>query len=93
MKTDNKPERKDYCGPWWMPSWMRKLLSGKFNASCRIHDRDYSPSTKFTRKEADVRFKDHMLRQSKDSKKWKMISYIYYMFVRIGGSLSFKKDK
>lgn len=83
-------ERKDYCGPYWMPSWLRKLLSSKFNASCKIHDLDYT-SSKFTQKEADVRFLIHMIRQAKTSKFWRFIATLYYLAVRIGGKFSWRR--
>ena len=87
-----KKERKDYCGPFWMPKFMRIWLSDKFNASCKIHDMDYG-SKKFTRKEADVRFLEHMTRQAKDSKWWKFVAKGYYYAVRLGGKLSWDRAK
>lgn len=89
----DKKERKDYCGPWWMSQWMREKLSDKFNASCKIHDLDYHATTKFSRDEADSRFKKHMLRQAKDSKRWKITAHIYYLAVRLMGIFSYKRKE
>jgi hypothetical protein len=86
-------KRKDYCGPYWMPKWLRRILSNKFNASCKIHDLDYA-TTRFTRDEADARFQDHMNKQAKNSLKWRLVAFIYYVMVRIGGKLSWgRKSK
>lgn len=85
-------ERKDYCGPYWMPRWFRRMLSNKFNASCKIHDMDYN-SKKYSRDEADARFQDHMNKQSKHSLKWRFTAFVYYVLVRLGGKLSWDKAK
>ena len=34
--------QKYHCGPENAPKWVRRILSYKFNASCKIHDMDYS---------------------------------------------------
>lgn len=85
-------ERKDYCGPYWMPSWMRKHFSKKFNASCKIHDLDYA-STKFSRDQADARFHDHMNRQAEHSLYWRTIAFFYYIAVRLAGKWSWGRKK
>jgi len=82
-----KTKRKDYCGPNWMPSCIRRIFSNKFNASCKIHDMDYE-SKEYSRDEADARFQDHMNRQAKHSLKWRFIAFCYYFIVRLGGKLS-----
>lgn len=83
-------ERKDYCGPYWMPSFLRRAISSKFNASCKIHDMDYM-SKKYSRSEADLRFRDHVLRQAGNSRFWRVIGRIFYGMVRIGGRFSYGK--
>lgn len=55
--------RKDYCGPSYFPKFIRRFLSNKFNASCKIHDKDYDYSG-LTRKESDKRFLKNCLKQS-----------------------------
>ena len=86
-----KLERKDYCGPYWVPSLLRRLVSNKFNASCKIHDMDYE-SQKYSRYESDVRFKQHSLRQAKSSKFWRAVAILFYIMVRIGGRISYGKS-
>jgi len=80
-------EKKYYCGALWVPRWIRKILSIKFNASCKIHDLDYS-STRFDREEADTRFLLHMIRQSKNSFSCEVVATMYYLFVRMLGKFT-----
>ena len=77
-----------YCGAWWTPKWARRILSLKFNASCKVHDLDYD-TTKYSREEADTRFLLHMIRQSKKSLFFEVLATIFYLFVRILGKLSY----
>ena len=81
---------KYYCGPFWFPKWARKILSTKFNASCKIHDLDYK-TARFNRDEADARFQDHMNRQAEMHYGWRLWAFIYYSMVRLGGRLSWKR--
>jgi len=85
-----KKDRKDYCGPYWMPSFLRKAVSSKFNASCKIHDMDYA-SRQYSRSEADKRFREHSLRQAGSHKGWRILARIFYLLVRIGGRISYGK--
>lgn len=80
-------KEKYYCGATWTPKWIRRILSIRFNASCKIHDLDYE-STRFDREEADTRFLLHMIRQSKGNIFWEIIATIYYIFVRMLGKLT-----
>lgn len=81
-------KNKYHCGSWWTPKFLRKVLSIRFNASCKVHDMDYY-TTKFTREEADTRFLLHMVRQAKGSVFWETVATMFYIFVRILGKLSF----
>ncbi|NVM37758.1 MAG: hypothetical protein HWN81_19355 [Candidatus Lokiarchaeota archaeon] len=83
---------KYYCGSWWTPRWVRRILSVKFNASCKVHDLDYH-TTKFTREEADTRFLLHMVKQAKGSIFWEIIATLFYIFVRMLGKLSYGVNK
>lgn len=85
--------RKVACGPWWMPKFIRRFLSSRFNSSCIIHDRDYE-TKKYTQKEADKRFLKHMLKQS-EGKFFltKVLAYSFYFAVRVGGRFSYGKKK
>ena len=73
-----------------MPKCLRKILSTKFNASCKVHDLDYT-TAKYNRDEADARFQDHMNRQARHSLWWRFIAFSFYLAVRVGGKLSWKK--
>ena len=84
--------RSDYCGPFWMPSFLRKWASSKFNASCKIHDMDYG-SPKYTQKDADSRFLYHMMKQASGSMFWIIVAFCFYLMVRAGGWISYKKTK
>jgi len=83
-------ERKDYCGPYWLHPKIRRLLSIKFNASCKIHDEDYENAI-FTQKQADRRFISHTLRQSKGNILWILVGVLMYIGVRLGGWISYGK--
>jgi len=75
-------KRPYWCGPAWLPRPIRKLASVRFNASCRLHDRDYDRG--IDRQTADRRFYDHMLRQSKSTAD-RIQAGIYYGAVRAFG--------
>jgi len=88
----NNDKNTYYCGAWWTPKLIRRILSIRFNASCKVHDLDYK-TTRFTREEADARFLLHMLRQAKGSMFWKMMANLFYFSVRILGKLSYGMSK
>ena len=88
----NHKKTKYYCGSWWVPRFIRKILSIKFDASCRIHDLDYRHK-EFKREEADTRFLFHMIRQSKNSVFWEFIATAFYIFVRVLGKLSWIRNR
>jgi hypothetical protein len=79
--------QKYYCGPRWLPGFAKRILSYKFNASCKVHDSNYE-SHCFTRIETDIRFLKNMMDQSDGSLFWEMIAMIYFLIVRICGRLS-----
>jgi len=84
--------KKYYCGPYWIPSKVRRIVSSKFNASCKIHDMDYE-SMKYGQKQADKRFRAHALRQAGNHIGWRIVARLFYIMVRVGGKLSYgKKD-
>ena len=88
-----QPEKqKYYCGAWWVPKFIRKILSFKSNASCKIHDLDYI-SKDITREESDVKFLLNMIRQSNGSAFFEICATFFYIFVRILGKLSWRKHK
>ena len=83
--------KKHYCGPYWMPKFMRKWLSGKFNASCRLHDIHYEKMN-YSRREADQIFLKNCLAQS-NSSGTDIIAALFFIAVVIGGRLSYGKKK
>ena len=83
----NKQKERYHCGSWWLPKWVRKILSVKFNASCYIHDLDYK-RTRTEKEEADTRFLLNMIKQSKGSIFLEIIATIFYIIVRILGIFS-----
>jgi len=84
--------KKYYCGPYWLPKWAQKILSYKFNASCKVHDLDYA-SKKFTQQETDIRFLTNMIKQCKGRFFWEVFACILFIAVRIGGKLSWDNAK
>lgn len=81
---------KYYCGPWWAPNWINRILSYKFNMSCKVHDQDYS-SRRMTRYEADIRFLDNMMQQADRSLFWEMLAVAYFLATRVFGRLSWRE--
>lgn len=77
---------KYYCGPSFLPTWVRRILSYKFNISCKIHDEMYS-SKNLSRDEADELFFYHMLIQAEGTVFWTLMAHVYYCLVRCGGRL------
>jgi hypothetical protein len=84
--------KKYYCGYDSSPTWIRKLLSIKFNASCRIHDLDYEQNSPFSQEEADQRFFQNMVKQSKGNLFWLFLACIFYKAVLIGGKKTYKNN-
>ncbi len=82
---------KFYCGPYWMPECIQKIMSKHFNASCKIHDMDYA-SKQYDQNHADRRFLDNMITQCKGRFLLEVLACGYFIAVRIGGKLSWKKD-
>jgi hypothetical protein len=72
----------------WLPDWIKRILSYKFNASCRVHDLDYRAPAKYTQYEADRRFLDNMLKQAGWNPFWIMMAYAYYWMTRLMGWMS-----
>jgi hypothetical protein len=87
-----REKQKYYCGAWWVPKFIRRILSFKFNASCKIHDLDYG-SKEFDREETDKRFLCHMIRQSKNNIFYEVLAAFFYISVRLLGKLSWGKNE
>ena len=84
----NKEE--NYCS--YSPD---KIFGVNHNYGCYLHDRQYRNEVKHrkTRKQADIQMRDFMYSayEKKDNKiiGW-IVSRIYYIVVRVAGSLSWK---
>lgn len=91
-------EQTYYCGAWWMPEWLQKILSYRFNASCKIHDLDYEALDEdgkhiFSKLEADARFLSHMIRQASGSFFWEHVAWVYYRTARLFGGPSWQRGE
>jgi hypothetical protein len=83
----NQEPKIHYCGAYWTPKWIKKLLSKRFNEACYMHDKDYDEQLT-SRKDADRKFLHRMLETS-GSVFWAMV---FYAFVRALGGFSWRKD-
>jgi len=81
---------KYYCGYKKSPKFIRKMLSYKFNDSCKIHDKNYNKNSKMTRYEADKIFLEDCKKQAKGSLFWLIMAYLYYFSVKLLGKIAFK---
>lgn len=84
--------KKYYCGPYWAPRWLKKILSVHFNASCKIHDLDYA-SKQFTKEQADTRFLQFMNKQAGSNIILRIKAYIYYLIVKKYGHDSWEYEE
>lgn len=84
--------KKYYCGPFWMPKFLQKWASFKFNHSCKIHDEDYALG-ELTQKEADDKFLVNMIKQANGKFYWMPIAGWYWLWVRMAGWISYKNSK
>lgn len=84
--------RKYYCGPCGAPEWLRRILSYKFNASCKVHDLDYG-THRFSRHDSDMRFFGNMIKQANGSLFWEIVAVIYFMTARICGGKHWEDDE
>jgi len=74
-------KRGYYCGPFWMPVYLRKLLSKDFNRACWHHDQDYNtqPDSRII---IDKRFYDEMIVMTNGDKRLERKAKLYYNLVR-----------
>lgn len=83
---------KYYCGYQTLPKWFRKILSYKFNASCRLHDMHYRSNTKRSQLDADIEFLRNCLKQANANMFWSFMAYAAYFIVRLLGKKAYKGD-
>lgn len=76
------PRAKYYCGKYSLPRWVRKLLSPRFNESCKIHDIHHVTEI-VTHQEADRIFLENMKHQAGSNLYWKVMARVYYVAVCI----------
>jgi len=81
-------KKKYWCGAFWCPLWIKKILSRNFNEACRIHDENYDEQL-LTRKEIDYKFFKDMIETSDKVH----LAYLYYVAVRLLGWISYKGQK
>lgn len=78
-----KKNNTNGCGPGFVSRIPGLGESSYFKDSCNIHDQDYSNG--ISRPDADKRFLNNMLIQSKNNLFRKAQSYIFYGLVRVFG--------
>jgi hypothetical protein len=85
-----------YCGAYYFPEFVRKILSLNFNLACKLHDRLYKYKSfngkPITRKRADEIFYIYMQRLSGENKVLNFKARIYYYGVKYFGKKSWNKD-
>lgn len=84
----NSISKKYWCGAYWTPLWIKKILSKFFNEACYIHDKQYD-ERKLTRKEIDYQFLKNMLETSYRP----YLAFVFFVFVRTLGWISYKGKK
>ena len=82
--------REDHCGPYWMPSFLRKIVSCPFNQACAKHDQLYA-SKEVSRQEADLVFFEECIIISRGRWLLEVYACVLFILVRAGGKLSWGK--
>lgn len=84
-----------YCGAYYFPKFVSKILSLKFNIACKLHDRLYKykrfGSRSVTKREADKIFYVYMMRLSGENKVLQLKAKLYYYTVLYFGNKSWRK--
>lgn len=78
---------KYHCGSEWMPNWLRRVFSIRFNESCELHDIELDDE-EVSRLDADINFYRRMLIQAQGSFFWKQTALAYFVIVRLLGPIS-----
>ena len=74
------------CGPGWMPEWMRRLLSIRFNSACAAHDSAYQAGL-VSKRESDRKFLSNMIGLAGWNPFWYLMAYVYHWAaLTFGGS-------
>ena len=89
MKRKRLRDKRSFCGPYYMPKFIRCWLSKKNNAACRRHDIDYEKG-ELSKNEADKRFYENMLKYATTPLD-RLIARVYYWMVCKFGDISYKR--
>lgn len=81
-----------FCGPFWMPKFIRRIVSCPFNSACELHDLMYE-SKYVSRHDADYIFLDNMLKIARGRFIVELYACTLFIAVRIGGKISWKKSE
>lgn len=83
---------KYYCGPYWLPAFIQKLLSCPFNEACKDHDLHFEEKL-MTRQDADIQFLKDCLLIARGRFLLEVYACVLFLLVRIGGKFSWDKEK
>jgi hypothetical protein len=72
---------KYYCGPFYLPKFIRKVISKNFNLPCKFHDEQYNLQVS-KRKDIDRDFLLDMMSLVEDGKGTSFGAYTMYYLVR-----------
>ncbi len=85
-------DKECYCGPYWLWKPIRCWLSKRLNRVCKKHDEGYKKK-EISKSENDYVFLDDGVRNAKGRFFREVEACFFFLLVRIGGKLSWKKDK
>ncbi len=78
------------CGPQWWPKILRKFLSQRFEAECKVHDAMYAEGV--ARSDADRLFRQGLKERAGDDFRWQVAAFLFGAAVTLGGWL-FKRPR
>ena len=82
-----KKKKTYYCGPYYMPHFLKRFTSGSFNEACRMHDEDYD--NKIGQKKADKKFLKEMKKKAGWNPILQLKAHGMYRLVRMFGKHSY----
>lgn len=80
-----------HCGPGWMPKFVKRRLSKKFNECCAYHDEQYNKQ-EAPKHYIDDRFLDLMIDRCANVSEL-VVAYVFYFFVVVLGWTSWHRNK
>jgi hypothetical protein len=81
-----------HCGPYWMPKWLKRILSYWFNDECGIHDKVYAEGV-LTKDECDFLFFKNLINKSNKSFIKSFISFIFFWVAYKYGQDSWDRNR